>query len=112
MAAGPGRRRGARRRGPKDGEVEAARGQLAGWARWRRGRGAGAEGDARMTSRSRGSGGRRRVGEAAGDEAPGRRTTGAARAREDEDNGTRGRGGGRGGGEDEPRAAAALGTSI
>ena len=65
-----------------------------------------------MTSRSRGSGGRRRVGEAAGDEAPGRRTTGVARARGDEDDGTRGRGGSRGGGEDEPRAAAALGTSI
>ena len=54
----------------------AARGQLGCWARWRRGRGAGAEGGARTTSRSRGGGGRRRVGEAAGDEVPGREEPG------------------------------------
>ncbi|KAG2572009.1 hypothetical protein PVAP13_7KG144555 [Panicum virgatum] len=118
-------------------EVEEARGRRAWtttrcavvWAQGWRGRGgAGAAGRpgtvATRSARRRGGGreddleelgrrGRRRVGEAAGDEAPGRRTTGVARAREDEDDGTRGRGGGRGGGEDEPRAAAAaLGTST
>jgi len=60
-AAGPGRGRGARRRGPKDGEVEAARGQLAGRGRWRRAR------SGRRPGQS--------VEAAAEDEAPARRGT-------------------------------------
>jgi len=90
----------------------AARGQLGCRARWRRGRGAGAEGgreddlaEPRRRGQASGRGGRRGRG-------AGTRGTGAAQARKDEDDGTRGRGSGRGGGEDEPRAAAALHVDL
>jgi len=83
----------------------AAWGQLGCRARWRRGRGAGAEGGREDNLAEPG-----RRGQASG--RGGRRGRGAGAAQARKDDGTRGRGSGRGGGEDEPRAAAALHVDL